>query len=438
MRRLAARVRPHIGARTAALVIVLAVLAAFPARALADIVFTGNGQTAFGVDANGNSAAGQGSGQFTDALDRFRGTDEGKRIEQELDDAGVEVTIDVVPDAEVSNGTAYGTARITERDPETGKPIKILIKVARDDTGGVDNLADTLQHELRHAEIFLDDNAREKHNALDHGTDALNVEFRSQVKALPSPTPMPSPHPNYDRIMQEAREAKELSNAARMLGDILGDLVDSISTHEPTPGYDTSYVDLKAYSGLSIAFTLAEVDAGFNKSIFECGETSGGRRVVCPDGVQPMPAGDVIVIGMELAGDVPQAEAEHSFIYSAVFDSDGEAANNWRPQPPFDWDYFGGTDRWYQLIWDHVGGEWSITVSQLAASGPPSDARSTVRAVIEGDTIVFFISATEFGAPLPGFRVSAFGHDGRFGEQTRGGDVSGANPTEPLTPVIAE
>lgn len=439
IQRIAAPTRALLRPSTLALALVVAVLVAFPARALADIVFTGGGQSAFGVDASGASVSGTGTGQFTDALDRVRSTEEGKRIEQELDEADVEVTIDVVPDSEVANGTAYGTARITERDPETGKPTKILIKIGRDDTGGVANLADTLQHELRHAEIFLDDNDRHKHSALDGGHDALNVQFRGQVAALPPPTPTPSPHPNFDRIMGEASEAKKLADAARMLGDILGDLVDSISSRTPEPAFDTSYIDIKGYGGFKVQYTLGEVTATFNESVFECGDASGTRRVVCPDDVKPMPAGDVIVIGMVLASDVPLSDQGHSFIYSAVFDSDGDAANNWRPQPPFDWDYFGGTDRWYQLVWDHLAGEWLLTVTQVSAAGQPqADVGSTVRAVIDGDVIVFFIAATEFAGDGPTFRVSAFGHDGGFGEQTRGGDVSGADPTEALAPLITE
>lgn len=69
------RIRP--GVLALALVLAAALLLALPARALADIVFTGNGQTAFGVDANGTSVDGQGTDQFTEALDKFRHTEEG-------------------------------------------------------------------------------------------------------------------------------------------------------------------------------------------------------------------------------------------------------------------------------------------------------------------------------------------------------------------------
>ena len=57
---------------------------------------------------------------------------------------------------------------------------------------------------------------------------------------------------------------------------------------------------------------------------------------------------------------------------------------------------------------------------------------STVRVVIEGDAIVFFISAAEFPSSDPGYRLTAFGHDGLYSPSDRGGDVTGEDPTEPL------
>ena len=45
---------------------------------------------------------------------------------------------------------------------------------------------------------------------------------------------------------------------------------------------------------------------------------------------------------------------------------------------------------------------------------------------------MFFISADEFSSPDPGYRLTAFGHDGFFSPSDRGGDVTGENPTEPL------
>jgi hypothetical protein len=45
---------------------------------------------------------------------------------------------------------------------------------------------------------------------------------------------------------------------------------------------------------------------------------------------------------------------------------------------------------------------------------------------------------SEFPAAEPAFRLTAFGHDGRFSESDRGGDVSGVDPAEPPVPVVGE
>ncbi len=148
---------------------------------LADLEFTEGAETEFSDNQ-----------EFSDALDRLRSTDEGQRIEDAIDDAEVEVTIDVLDDADVGDGDAYGTTQVTERDAD-GNPTKILIKIARGDTGGTDNLADTIQHELRHAEIMIGDNSEADHDALDAGTDPDNVTFVEQIAALATPTPTPTP-----------------------------------------------------------------------------------------------------------------------------------------------------------------------------------------------------------------------------------------------------
>ncbi len=160
-----------------AMAIALVALLALSDAVLADLEFTEGAETEFSDNQ-----------EFTDALDRLRSTDEGQRIEDAIDDAEVEVTIDVVDDADVADGDAYGTTQVTERDAD-GNPTKILIKIAKGDTGGTDNLADTIQHELRHAEIMIGDDSEADHDALDAGTDPDNVTFVEQLAALPTPTP---------------------------------------------------------------------------------------------------------------------------------------------------------------------------------------------------------------------------------------------------------
>ena len=170
-----------------AIAIALVALLALSDAVLADLEFTEGAETEFSDNQ-----------EFSDALDRLRSTDEGQRIEDEIGDAEVEVTIDVVDDAGVADGDAYGTTEVTERDAD-GNPTKILIKIAEGDTGGTDNLADTIQHELRHTEIMIGDDSEADHDALDAGTDPDNVTFVEQLAALPAPepaaTPIPTPMP---------------------------------------------------------------------------------------------------------------------------------------------------------------------------------------------------------------------------------------------------
>ena len=139
---------------------------------------------------------------------------------------------------------------------------------------------------------------------------------------------------------------------------------------------------------------------------------------------------------MVLAADVPTADADHSFIYSVVLDSDDAAANNWVFVPPYDWDLFQGADRWYQLVWDHLKQLWSLSVTQVDDQQQNSDvASSGARAVISGRSVTFYIPAAEIPAMNPGYRLTAFGHDGNYSETDRGADVTGADPTKPLTKV---
>lgn len=162
-----------------------------------------------------------------------------------------------------------------------------------------------------------------------------------------------------------------------------------------------------------------------------CGETlADGTITVCPAGVLDIPVRDVFVVKETMAGPLPSAGADdgHRHIYALVVDSDGEAENDWVYHPPYDWDFFQGADRWYQLFWSPDTSAWSLTVSQVDATQTVTPSPSSVRAVVDGDTITWFVSASELPASAPTYRVTASGHDGAFSPSDRGGDVSGADP----------
>lgn len=181
------------------------------------------------------------------------------------------------------------------------------------------------------------------------------------------------------------------------------------------------------------AQSMADADTDFNMSTFECGEQVGEQWTVCAATPVDMSAGELLTVVLDLEAPVPFDSADAHYVYAAVFDSDGDAANDFVPEAAFPRDFFRGTDRWYELIWDTSA--WTVRVTQLDSAGTRTEVPSSVRAVVEGQRIQFFIDRAELPAAIPGYRVSAFRHDGAFTVETSGGDVSMGTPTLPLLPA---
>jgi len=221
-----------------------------------------------------------------------------------------------------------------------------------------------------------------------------------------------------------------LSFGASLLPDGLDDYIDS---SEPSPGYTGADIEVLEFGTEIEAQSMADADTDFNMSTFECGERVGEQWTVCAPTPVVMSAGELVTVVIDLEGSVPFDAADAHYIYAAVFESDGDPANDFVPEAGFPRDFFQGTDRWYELIWDTSA--WTVRVTQLDSAGTRTEVPSSVRAVVEGERIQFFIDRAELPSVIPGYRVSAFRHDGSFTVATRGGDVSMGTPTLPLLPA---
>ena len=168
-------------------------------------------------------------------------------------------------------------------------------------------------------------------------------------------------------------------------------------------------------------------------TVYECGLDDGEMVVVCPEGDTAIPNEPLALVFMVLDTEVVGAEESGQGIWAYVADADGETANDWVPQGSFDWDYFQGTDTWFQLFHDFGTGSWSITASRVDSSQIIQPVELPVRAVIRGNTITFIVPESSIPLDAP-YRVSAFVHDGTFQPEGSGGDVPGDDPTEPLLP----
>jgi hypothetical protein len=218
--------------------------------------------------------------------------------------------------------------------------------------------------------------------------------------------------------------------AGHELLDLVRDAIDSLSGR--SAAYQGSEIDIARSWVMMINGGAAFQLNAFGNTVYPCGASD--PLVACATDVLDMPAGETLVVAVRMDADIQTTSTERSYIYSIVFDSDGDPANDWVFNPPFDWDYFQGADRWYQAIYDHTTGEWWVDVTQLTADGsfPQLSEASSVRLVVDGPWAVWFIPTTEFEVYPAPFRVTAFAHDGFYSESSRGGDVMGADPTEPL------
>lgn len=239
-----------------------------------------------------------------------------------------------------------------------------------------------------------------------------------------------------DQLVADPSRLVELtSNTSGGYLSVLNEIIDGALDHldsesSRTPGYTGSEIDIVRMSGVTTSLDRSVVEAAFNNTTFNCTDTD--PLVVCATSVLPMPEGEVMIVAVEHAAPIPTASAERSYVYSIVFDSDGDPANDWVFNPPFDWDLFQGADRWYQAVYTHTSNTWVVTVIQLTEDGPIAPGPSAARAVIIDGWVIWFVPSSElplFPAPL---RVASFGHDGAFTPATRGADVIGNNPTEPL------
>ena len=228
-----------------------------------------------------------------------------------------------------------------------------------------------------------------------------------------------------------------------LLSDPMGDGIYSIKG--VTPGIDGPLADIQHYLVSSLALVPGAEDPIFNQSIFACGDRQP-RFVICPVDSLPMPAGDLVAATLVLAEPIPPPtqpfdpganlsipSGDTMLVYAFVIDGDGDPANNFNAIPPYDWDYYQGTDTWYELVGDPEYGIWVL----YATDGRRQPLASTARVVIDGDTITFFISAEELGdLSIVRYRMSAFQTDGSYQPEVSTGDVTGDDPQQELLPIL--
>ena len=166
---------------------------------------------------------------------------------------------------------------------------------------------------------------------------------------------------------------------------------------------------------------------------FGCDRADALVVVVCPDGGPPLPDEPGAWVFVGINNTIPGVGGEGELIYSYVVETDGDPANDWQPQGPYAWDFYQGTDTWFELFGDLSTGQWRAAASRVTADQTIEEAELPFRVIIWDDTVWWWIPESSAPADAP-FRVSAFSHDGTYDPSSANGDVPGADPTEGLLP----
>jgi len=294
--------------------------------------------------------------------------------------------------------------------------------------------------------------------------------LRNQAVALPAPEfvateemmPTPeaaTPTPSLDQLLDNlSTPYRSLARAWLEMGlppdevatllsylmpDPQGDGIYSIQG--VTPGIISALADIRWFLVHSLALVPGAEDLIFNQSIFKCSDRSP-RAVICPADVLPMPPGDLVAATMILDGPIPAPaqpfdpeanlpipSSDMMLVYAFVVDRNGDPTDNFNAVPPYDWDYYQGTDTWYELVGDPEYGLWVL----YATDARRQPFASTARAVIDGDSITFFVAAEELGdLSVVRYRMSAFQTDGSYQPEVSTGDVTGADPQQELIPIL--
>lgn len=197
--------------------------------------------------------------------------------------------------------------------------------------------------------------------------------------------------------------------------DAIADLIDSISSD--LVERDDRHVDITEI--IAVLFS----DSNPPRDLFSCFDPN----VTCSG---DLGEGPLVHAAMLLEGPVPE-EPDHFLVYALVGQRDEDVANDWVAQSPFDWDLFQQTDWWLQLIYDPLSG-WRLDGTHVLADQTTEPFTPNAVVVRQGARIDFFVPLADLAWPFR-FRMTSFAAgDATYPEDDRAGDVSGADPTEPL------
>jgi hypothetical protein len=209
--------------------------------------------------------------------------------------------------------------------------------------------------------------------------------------ATPSPTASPTPPPPPEPVDENAPFGsffRRLEVSAEQYAALPDSAIQSDETNDlfdlMTGGAAVNMPpDADIIHTLAMSINLTSDSAAWLSDVlFPC----DGETTYC-DGDQPISAGETYVLGMELAGDVPeQGNREYAFLMPI---SEG----NYVGYATFD--IFAGTNYWYLL--SNFGS--GLHLERIDAASSYDKTPTSARIIVTDDEIVALIPASEVAAP---------------------------------------
>jgi len=176
--------------------------------------------------------------------------------------------------------------------------------------------------------------------------------------------------------------------------------------------------EIRMFGALLAFFTLLELEDTFANTrgavSFPDGQGPNGFTIPATP-LAPLAAGEYAAFWLSTQAPIPLADPSKLYQYAFVMDSDTNPANNYVPSPAFADDFFGGTDRWYELSYSPANG-WVLRCKVVGPGNTITTVASGARAILNGDTFVLFVPRSEFVVAHPPFRATTFCHNGDFGQ----------------------
>lgn len=265
---------------------------------------------------------------------------------------------------------------------------------------------------------------------LDSVVDCVETEGEDSATATPTSEPISIDLPGVliDYLDAWGLKTSEQLNAVDYTEDAAGDHI--FGDPSQKPGFTPGYTDIEGT--FTVGATLSEGAAQTLTDAYPCNTEANGVITACQENTT-FPAGNAYIQGIVLREGFP-SKLDRICIIANVFNG-GE--NEWQPQvPPYEWDFYQGASHWFEAG-SGPGAGWSLFASEVGEGNAPRQQIGTFARVFivpELRTVGTIIPVHEIPGAT-GYRGTADCHNEMFDPAQSGGDVPGANPTEPFTPL---